>query len=127
MKVLDTNLVFAVRCRDCGKIIFHSLSIFQLHENSRMEFHCECGNLDMIVQIKNKRNILVEMPCLACDMYHNYKYSFKDIFRRRLTTICCPETGLELCFLGMEKDVRDIVDKYQEDINRLLVDLGLSY
>lgn len=123
--VLDTNLTFAVRCNNCGKIGFHSISAFELPLNTNMDFYCECGSVEMTVTLSGNRGIAVKIPCLACDINHTYKYSFKNILGKRLTVVCCTETGLELCFLGNQKDVKDIVSKYQEDLHQLLGELGL--
>jgi len=123
--VLDTCLTFAVRCNNCGKIGFHSISAFELPLNTGMDFCCECGNVEMTVTLNDKKGIVVKIPCLACDIDHTYRYSLKNILSKRLTVVCCTETGLELCFLGNRKDVKDMVSKYQEDLKLLLGELGL--
>lgn len=125
MIVLDTNLVFAVRCANCGRIKFHSISTFELLPDSRRDFCCECGKTELTASLTGHRTLTVQIPCIACDENHTYKYSINDILRKRISIICCSETGLELCFLGREKDVRETVIKYQEDLNMLLGELGL--
>lgn len=125
MKVLDTNLLFAVRCANCGRIKFHSISTFDFMVSNKIELHCDCGCTELTVCLKDNRTIFVEIPCIACDSVHTYRYNLKDILRRRVTVICCSETDFELCFLGKDKDIKDIVYKYQEDINELMNELGL--
>lgn len=124
MELFDTNLILAVRCPECGKIKFHNISTFKLHSNTKTEFFCDCGSIEMTLSLKDNKAILVDIPCIACDISHTYMYNLKDILRRRVTVVCCRDTGLELCFIGSEKDVRDVVLKYQEDINILLGELG---
>lgn len=125
MNLLDTNLTMAVRCGNCGRIKFHRVSMFQLPKNCNSDFYCECGSQEMTVCLRDRNSIIMKIPCLACDISHTYKYSLKGIMRKRLTIICCSETGLEICFLGRDNDVKDIVSKYQEDLNLLLGELGL--
>lgn len=125
MKVLDTNLVLAVRCSNCGRIKFHNISTFKLPLNTKLDLHCGCGYNEIAITLKDNKIILADIPCLACDINHTYIYNLKDILKRKVTIISCNETGLELCFMGMEKDVKDVVSKYQEDINLLLGELGL--
>lgn len=125
MRVLDTNLILAVRCSNCGKIKFHNISTFKLPVNIKLNLYCDCGYNEMNVTLKDNKTILADVPCLACDINHTYSYSLKDILRRKVTVICCSETELELCFMGAERDVKNIVSKYQEDISLLLGELGL--
>lgn len=124
MKLLDTNLILAIRCPGCGKIKFHNISTFRLPPDVKVDLYCDCGNMEMSMTLKDNRMMLLDMPCIACDIDHTYRYSLKDILRRKVTIICCKDTGLELCFMGAEKDVKDIVLRYQEDINTLLGELG---
>lgn len=125
MKVFDTNLTFAVRCGDCGRIKFHRISTFQILSSNESVFYCNCGSREMAVALKGRKTIIVDIPCLACDTDHTYKYNLKSIMKKKLTIICCDETGLELCFLGSNKDVQDMVFKYQEDLNMLMGELGM--
>ena len=125
MKILDTNLTFAIRCANCGKIKFHNISTFQFLVNNKIDFYCDCNSLEMSIAMKDNKSILIDLPCLACDINHAYKYRLMDIFRKRVTIICCSATGFELCFLGHERDIKDIVYKYQENVNELLGELGL--
>jgi hypothetical protein len=124
LRLLDTNLIVAIRCPDCGKIKFHSISMFKLPSNARVDLFCDCGSTEMTIIIKDNKAVLVDIPCIACEINHTYTYSLKDILRRKVIIVCCTDTGLELCFMGSEKDVRDVVVRYQEDINTLLGELG---
>lgn len=125
MGVLDTNFVFAVRCANCGRIKFHSISTFDFVVNNKLKLYCDCGEAELTVSLKDNRTIFIEIPCLACDSVHTYRYNLKDLLRRRVTVICCSETDFELCFLGKNQDVKDIVYKYQEDLHELMDKLGL--
>jgi len=126
MNVMDTNLMLAIRCANCGKISFHNISMFKLPANNELNFCCDCGKEEITITLKNNKFIILDVPCLACDINHSYKYKLRDVFKRRLTVVCCNETGLELCFLGKRDDVIDTVSKYQENLNTLLGELGLS-
>jgi len=125
MNILDGNLSLAVRCPNCGEIGFHNINVFELPLNSNRDFLCQCKCKQLTLKLKNRKDLIVNIPCLACDMIHTYRYTLKDILKKRFTVICCNETGLELCFLGREKDVKDVVSRYQENLNLLLEELGL--
>lgn len=124
MNLFDTNLVLAVRCSNCGKISFHDISMFRLPLNHKTCLYCDCGSIEAAVSLKDNRTMMVDMPCLACDIKHTYIYSINDVLKRKVTVICCNETGLELCFMGRERDVRNVVSRYQEDLDLLLGELG---
>lgn len=126
MKLYDTNITFAVRCASCGRIKFYGISIFELLQNKSKDIICQCGSPEMTITIKNNKEIIVNIPCIACDTDHTYKYKLKKILKNKLTVVCCGETGLELCFFGNGKDVRDVVSKYEQDLCLLMDELGLS-
>lgn len=125
MPLLDTNLLFAVRCANCGKITLHNVSIFKLLQQEKTELCCECSFTEASVTLKNNRCIHLDIPCLACEVKHTYKYSINNLLKRKVTVICCSDTELELCFLGKTEDVKYTVYKYQQGINELLNELGL--
>jgi hypothetical protein len=127
MKILDTNLTFAVRCANCGRIKFHNISMFELLAGSSQELNCDCGSVELTAAFKDNKTIVVDIPCVACDTVHTYRYNMKDILRRKVTVICCIETGFELCFLGVAGDVKDMVYKYQKDLDQLMGELGLAH
>ncbi|KPU44603.1 hypothetical protein OXPF_16860 [Oxobacter pfennigii] len=127
MKLIDSNITFAVRCSECGRITFHRVSVFQLSANNRMDFMCQCGSFDISITMKSNKAISAAVPCLACDVKHTYVYNMSDMLNKRLFVLCCTDTGLELCFAGRDKDVYDIVSKYQDDLKKLLGELGLQY
>lgn len=124
MKLLDTNLIIAVRCPNCGKIKFHSISVFKLPPNTRLGLFCDCGIAEMTLKLNDNKTVLMDIPCIACDINHTYTYGLKEILRRKVIILCCIDTGLELMFMGSEKDVKNVVAKYKEDINTLLGELG---
>jgi hypothetical protein len=76
--------------------------------------------------LKDNKSMVLNIPCVACDIVHTYRYSLKDILGRDVTIVCCDDTEFELCFLGKFEDTRNIVYKCQEGINQLLGELGLS-
>lgn len=124
MNVYDTNLVLAIRCSNCGKIKFHSISVFRFPLNEEIKLYCDCGNDEICIKLKDNKKLVIDIPCLACDVSHTYIYDLRDILRRRVSIICCSDTGFELCFMGRDSDVRNIVSRYQEDLNLLLGELG---
>ena len=126
MEIIDTNLTLAVRCRECGRIKFHKISLFELSLNNPVEFNCTCGNVEALIHVKKNKNIMIDIPCIACDNTHTFKYSLQDVIKRKVSVICCAETGFELCFLGWEEEVKRVVLKYQQDLDLLLGELGIN-
>lgn len=124
MGLLDTNLILAVRCPECGKINFHNVSTFKLLSDACLELNCECGCVEVTIALKDNKLVFIELPCISCDANHTYIYNLKNLLRRKVTIICCTDSGLELCFMGSEKDVRNVVQRYQEDIDALLGELS---
>lgn len=126
MKVFDTNIMIAVRCAYCGRIKFHSISIFDLLANRRMDFYCSCKAVELSVWLKDNRTIILRIPCVACGSVHTYRYSLKEILKKNVTVVYCDSTDFELCFLGKSEDVKNMVRRYQDGISELLGELGLS-
>lgn len=124
MDTLDTNILIAIKCPNCGRMNFHNISLFKLFHSLKSDLCCSCGKREASVSLKDNKTMIIDISCLVCGVNHTYIYSLKDLLKRKVTVICCDDTGFELCFMGREKDVRNLVSKYQENLYLLLGELG---
>lgn len=75
---------------------------------------------------RDKKNIVVKFYCSGCSSYQSYNFSLKSITRNGGHHVFCQDCGLELGFLGSERDVKKIVEKHRYDIEALIKEMGLD-
>jgi DNA-directed RNA polymerase subunit RPC12/RpoP len=119
--VLDASSKVAVKCSDCGKYNIADINIFAL--KAKTSCTCSCGHKILKMWI-DKDDIFFEINCIACDKKHRYKFKLKEIIEKPLNIISCPDTGMEIAFVGRENYVDDVVKRYMDDLYELLKELG---
>lgn len=120
--VLNASSKIAVKCSECGKYNIIDLNYFKL--KTPISIRCSCGQ-KMIAAKVYKRELILNIECIACDKPHEYRFKLKDILEKPLNIISCPHTGMEIAFLGKDNFVEDIVNKYMDDVHELLKYLGV--
>lgn len=56
--------------------------------------------------------LLLEIYCIACDIVHSYRFKLRDVVDRPLQIISCPESGIEIGFIGKYFNVNEILKSY---------------
>lgn len=120
--VLDSSCRIAVKCSECGKYNLVDLNIFNMKIPTSLR--CDCGHR-MLKSYINNSQLNLDIDCIACEKQHSYKFRLKDVMERPMNIISCPVTGMEIAFLGKEAYVDDIVERYMEDMHKLLKSLGV--
>lgn len=120
--VLNASSKIAVKCSECGKYNIIDLNFFKL--KTPASTRCSCGQ-KMITAKVCKRELNLNIECIACEKPHEYRFKLKDILEKPLNIISCPHTGMEIALLGKDNYVEDIVDKYMDDVYELLKYLGV--
>jgi hypothetical protein len=121
--LIDTNIAFAIRCDICGKIEVHNMSMFDLSKNRIIELKCSCGQSSAIMETKDYRNFWLQIPCFDCQDIHVFKYTLKQLLKGNVV-VRCIETGMEISFIGSANDINQLIDKYQNEHQGLLSELG---
>lgn len=120
--LVNTNLALAIRCNMCGKTNINQLSLFNLERSIYHNIECPCGEIKARIKTKDYREYRLEIPCFACQETHVFKYSLDQLLKGNLVIRCIE--GLEICFLGNDSDVKEILKKEKNDLNRVLNELN---
>jgi hypothetical protein len=120
--VLNASSKIAVKCSECGKYNITHLNFFKLNIPTRIR--CSCGQKMIMAKISNSA-LDLNIECIACEKTHSYRFKLKDVLEKPLNIISCPNTGMEIAFLGKDSYVEEIVDRYMDDVCELLKYLGV--
>ncbi|MCX7883821.1 MAG: hypothetical protein N2448_02140 [Caloramator sp.] len=120
--VFDASNKIAVKCAKCGEYNIVDVDIFNLKET--MEAKCRCGE-NMFKVKRIKKDLVFDINCIACENIHRFKFRLLDLMTKPLNIIICPISGMEIAFVGKDKNVKDIMAQYNNDILELLKALGI--
>ena len=92
---------FIVRCRFCGRLREYDSNIFQIMTNNKVEYKCKCGEVNILLQKKNNKEINAQISCFDCGDKHFYNLKLQDMLKDNDMLYCLH--GPELCFFGSKK------------------------
>ena len=124
--LIQTLNVVALRCPDCGKIKYHTLSFFSFSEKKPVRFNCDCGAQLLSITTKDRKVFYLQLDCLMCETKHLYHYLFKDLWSAEVLPLFCDETGLEVGFIGPRQKVRKSIAQQERSLREMAEDLGFS-
>ena len=123
MVIHELNTI-AYKCPVCGSIEFNYISIFDFSGREAYTIRCSCGKGFVKMTIKHNKKCVATMPCIACNDVHLYTIALKSLWREEIVCFRCPNTGIELCFIGKDDIVRKSVDQYEMQMDLLMNDIG---
>lgn len=124
--VINTKTVLALSCIHCGQTNFYNISAFSFSGKKRLVFSCSCGqNTVSISSIKHKRFVL-KIQCDMCELEHAYYLKYKELFCQNAFSLLCFETGLEIVFIGPEKQVMTKINHLEQEYSDLMRAEGLG-
>lgn len=121
-----TTTAIALRCPGCGRIKYHSLSLFSFSANKSIQFACDCGQTVLSISTRDRRVFSFQVECLMCEGRHFYQFFLKDIWSQRVLSLVCSETGLEVGFIGPREEVRRCIASQERSLREMAEDLGFS-
>ena len=117
--IIKTDTLIAMRCPECGKLDYYSLSRFEFSGQKRIEFKCSCGCVKLILTTKDRKNYWLQVPCVVCESKHVRSLSAKMLWSDEVNYLFCHETGLELGYIGPQDMVRELAEAQQETMEVL--------
>ncbi len=118
--LFDTNISAAVRCKHCGKLVIKNISLFNLSKDSLHEENCNCGKSLFRIKSSDSKTFRVYINCIACDKEHLYVFNSRQVLSEKIKILGCPNSGLDIAFVGNKKLVREVTIKYQKDLQELI-------
>ena len=113
--LLDYNTYVAYICPYCGKITGRMISIFDISKNG-LQLNCTdngCGAKIASIRLAGDKYI-VETECNACGGKHRVKLRRGAFWKKKQTVISCPETLMEILFIGAREDVFNAVKEQEK-------------
>ena len=118
--LFDTNISAAVRCTHCGRLAIREISLFNLSRGSMYEEVCECGERLFRIKSGDSKTFCVYINCIACDKEHLYIFNSRQVLSEKLKILSCPNSRLDIAFVGNRKLVKQVAAKYQKDLQELI-------
>lgn len=118
--LVNTKIMLAMRCPECGKLEYNTLSRFEIGSGQSVEISCSCGATKLLASSKNKKDYCLQVPCVVCETKHLRQVSGRRLWSSgEVEYLLCQETGLELGYLGPEEKVQGLAQNYEEDLQVL--------
>ena len=117
--LIDTSITIAYKCSSCGSIGFYNVSLFKLLMDGENNFNCRCRKSELTVT-GNESGYFIRISCIGCGNYHIYSVDRREVIKKGIVVLNCPETGLQLCFIGRDELVRRKVDDMEKKLDQLI-------
>lgn len=123
---MKTEFTIAYRCVQCGKIEFRHISIFEFSGERTLKITCpNCDYEALIIQTKDYKKFMINIECVICNIPHIFYFSLREISTKEDPIILsCIDYDIELCFIGEKTIVQKTVDKYEQDLEEFMDELG---
>ncbi|MDK2811277.1 MAG: hypothetical protein PWR27_1986 [Petroclostridium sp.] len=114
----------AYKCPVCGLIEFNYISIFDFSGKKEYTIECNCGQSFVKIVTRDNREYTIIIPCIACNKVHSYVVNYKALWTKEIINFKCSKTKIELCFIGNDDAVRQALDRYEMQMDKLMNDIG---
>jgi hypothetical protein len=105
----------AFKCSACGKIRYDNINIFEKNK----AVICDCKEDSLQINYKNKEYI-INIKCFACNKYHIYTIKAKDFWDEKVIKFSCPDTKIQVGYIGKDDLIRDALDNYELRLDSIL-------
>lgn len=122
--LIDTSVTIAYKCTSCGSFEFFNVSLFTLTYRKTCSFSCRCKKSWITIKQEGESSFLISIPCIGCGNEHIYLFTRRSIILGESVAFNCPETGMQICFIGKDEAVRKKVDSLEEEFDELMDTYG---
>lgn len=122
--LIDTNMTMAYKCSECGTFEFFNIYVFELLKRENLNLTCRCKKSDITICPNGSSVLKARVPCFACGEDHEFAFRPKEMLNRDIMVLCCPHTGIQLCFIGNDIKVRAKIDTLEQEQDELINNLG---
>lgn len=116
--LIDLKASMAYICPFCSDVTTRNINIFKFSGSDSVNFRCShagCRTDCISVRKKNSKYI-VNIDCPICGDKHSFTLSVDRFWSKKLLTLSCPVSGMEIFFLGGKKDVKDALEKKTDEL-----------
>jgi hypothetical protein len=124
--LITTTTALALRCPECGKIKYHSLSLFSFSAKKTLRLTCACGTPLLMISNRDRKVFYFQVECLMCEGKHLQEFFLREIWSGRVLSLMCDETGLEIGFIGPRDQVKKCIANQERSLQEMAEDLGYT-
>jgi hypothetical protein len=124
--LVTTTTALALRCPDCGKIKYHSLSLFSFAAQKTVRVSCACGAPLLVISTRDRKVFYFQVECLMCEGKHLLEFFLKEVWSDQVHSLACSETDLEVGFIGPRDKVKKCIANQERSLQEMAEDLGYT-
>ena len=125
MIINQKKTTLSYRCPHCGAVPTSMVGAFSL-SGSLFKLKCSCGHSHMTVEKTSDGKLRLTVPCVVCPKPHSYVISSNVFFGSDVFLIPCRLSGVDICFIGGERQVADAILRSNEEIMKSLGEAGID-
>jgi hypothetical protein len=125
MIIDQKKTTLAYRCPACGGVPTSMVGAFSLSADL-FKLKCPCQGSELTVYRTNDNKLRITVPCLACTTPHTYTISKNVFFNSDVFIIPCSLSGIDICFIGTEENVKKAVEKSNNELMELLGNISCT-
>jgi len=118
--IIGTSKTIAYKCSSCGTFQFINISLFEMAYKKEICFNCRCNGSSLVIARENPMSYRIIIPCIGCGADHIYLLSRKKFISSEVNVLNCPKTGMQQCFIGNDRDVRQKIDNLEKEFDELI-------
>ncbi|MGD0152794.1 MAG: hypothetical protein ABSC17_03370 [Thermacetogeniaceae bacterium] len=124
--LVTTTTALALRCPECGKIKYHSLSLFSFSAQKTLRLSCACGTPLLLISTRDRKVFYFQVECLMCEGKHLLEFFLKEIWSGQVLNLVCSETDLDIGFIGPRDQVKKCIANQERSLQEMADDLGYT-
>lgn len=124
--IIKQSRTVTYTCPDCGSNHFEDISLFDFSGKSEVDTSCKCSKSKLAIKTEDYKNYSITVPCIGCGDKHKFMLSFYELWVGPVQTIKCEHTGVELCLIGKDGDVRKHLDTLELKKDALADTIGFK-
>lgn len=118
--VIRTEATLALYCPHCGKLYMHHFTRFNLPGAVRRQLVCSCGQVQAVIASVNRRQYLLDIPCIVCGTSHKVFIDAQRFWRAGADKLYCTEENVELGLFGDRRIIEETFANHKHELERLL-------
>ncbi|WP_051533723.1 hypothetical protein [Desulfitibacter alkalitolerans] len=125
--MIPTTTVVAIRCPECGKMEYISVSLFSFSGSNGVALKCSCGYEIIKLTTKKRQDFWFQYICAMCEGRHLLKVTRGKLWSGETPLdLVCEETGIEVGYVGSREKVREKVKKQDQSLAEMADKLGFT-
>lgn len=119
----ETTIIY--RCPHCGLSVVSVVGIFTL-SGDMVKLKCDCGGSALVLTHTSDGKVRLSVPCLTCGAEHTYVISEDAFFAKKVLSLSCTYTGIDICFIGKKEDTLRALKENDRELEQIMKDAGIE-